>query len=212
MRKTSLILVALLAGCATLRGSGTLATEVRTVPSFTAVEARDGVQVDFLVDPQLQGDVTLEVSTDDNLLDRILTDSSGGTLVIDVEGSLSTKLGLMVTGDVPSLDAVSASDGAVLTVSNLGADTLTASAADGAVVNVSGAATQLKVDARNGAVLNADALTAETAVVDVQDGATASICVTGSVTGSVQDGGVLDVSCGGNASAVQTSDGGVVRD
>jgi len=212
MRQMTLALVALMSGCVMVRGSGDLATEERTVSAFSAVEAHDGTEVDLFVDPQLTGDVTLAVSTDDNLLDALITEVRGGTLWVDVEGSVSTRLGMMVRGDVPPLDSVTGRDGAVLQVDNLSGERLNATASDGAVVRLEGAVGRLVVQAFDGADLEADRLTADTAEVDVRDGAVASICVTGKVTGTVSDGATLDVSCGGNASGVRVSDGGSVKD
>jgi hypothetical protein len=212
MTRTTMALMTLVTGCVLVRGSGDLATEQRTVAPFTAVEARDGTEVDLYVDPALEGDVTLEVSTDDNLLSKLITEVRGGTLVVDTEGSLSTRLGLMVTGDVPLLDAVTGRDGAVLSVDHLSGERVDATVSDGAVVRVEGAVGRLVVDASDGGVLEADRLTADTAEVDVRDGAVANVCVTGQVTGTVSDGGVLEVSCGGSTGGVKVSDGGAVRD
>ncbi len=211
MRAMSLSLW-VLTGCVVLRGSGHLVTETRTFPSFSAVDTNNGVVVDLVVDPELEGDVALQVSADDNLMGRLITEVEGDTLVVDVDGSLSTKLGLAVEGDVPSLDGVFANNGSVLTVSNLGGERLTASADNGAVVELSGPVERLTVEAGNGAVLSAEELAVGDAEVDVHDGATASICATGVVTGSVRGGAVLDVSCGGNASGVSVSGGGVLND
>lgn len=211
-RTMTLGLAMIMAGCTTIRGSGDLASEVRTVPTFSGVEARDGVEVDLVVDAQLVGAVALEVATDDNLLERLTTEVSGDTLRVGTEGSFTTKLGMKVSGDVPSLGSVSGSDGATLTVSNLDGDRLVATARDGAVVTVAGTVSRLIVDGSDGAVLDADRLTAETVEVSLQDGAEATVCVSGEVSGEVRDGALLIVHCGGNAGGVSVSDGGSVQD
>ncbi len=67
-----------------------------------------------------------------------MTEVQGGTAVVDVEGNVSTWLGLMVSEDMPPLDAVTGRDGAVLRVDTLSGEGLDATASDGAVVWVEG--------------------------------------------------------------------------
>lgn len=199
-----------LTGCVVIRGDGTLTTETRTVSTFHAVDANNGVEVDLSVDPTLEGDVELQVSTDRNLLDRLLTEVRGGTLTVDVDGNTSTKLGLMVQADVPSLDRLTTNNGAVLTVSGIEAGELVVSANNGSVLVASGVATSGQVEARNGADVDLTDLAMEDVDVDVNDGAVVDVCASGRVSGSVANGGVLTVHCGGSTAGLDVRSGGSV--
>lgn len=107
-RKTILIvaLMVMLAGCDGVpgfgrQGSGQEATQSREVGTFDRIEVRG--QTDLEV---TSGDTSVTVRGDDNLLDEVSTEVSGGTLVIDESRALRPRAGLVVEVTVPVLAGV----------------------------------------------------------------------------------------------------------
>jgi hypothetical protein len=82
-----------------LVGSGVAATQARTVPPFTAVEAAGGSSLSVRVGARQ----TVAVHADDNLIHRIETDVRDGVLVVSERGSFATQLPLSVEVTVPTL-------------------------------------------------------------------------------------------------------------
>ncbi len=185
------ILAFALAACSEedLVGNGQITTVTRSVPNFDTVKAENGVHVILAVDPSADGDVSLDVTTDSNLHERLVTIVSGRTLTASVRGG-STSRGFEIAATVAALRELSVSNGAVATLSG----------------EVSG----IGITAANGGIVAARGLVATTADVDAANGAVLTICVTGTVTGTVANGAVLTVACGGNIDAVRSDNAGIV--
>jgi hypothetical protein len=83
-------LVALLSGCGT-KGSGTAATDHRTVDPFTAVEVRGTVELELTVGST----PSVTLSGDDNLLPLVTTDVSGKRLIISSKEGIRPELPLV---------------------------------------------------------------------------------------------------------------------
>jgi len=182
-----------LAGCSdTLEGNGDVVTETRTVASFDAVDADNGVQVTITVDPAVTGDASLAVTTDSNLQEYLTTETSGTTLTVDTTrtGGVTPTGEFHVTGTVAAITDISVDNGANLELVGVGA-----------------AAT---LTADNGAQLDGNGFEVTTATVNVDNGGQLSLCATGTVTGDVGNGASLTVRCGGSTSGVETSNGGSV--
>lgn len=69
-------------------GSGNVVTETREVADFEAIAIGSALTVRLEVKPGAKTEVV--VNYDDNLIDRVITEVSGGILTIDVDGSMST--------------------------------------------------------------------------------------------------------------------------
>ena len=91
-------------------GSDRLATNERTVEPFNEIEANSAVRVVVKVGTT----PAVEVATDDNLLPLIRTSVAAGRLTIDIDGSISTHLGVDVTVVAPNLDSIVANASAVV--------------------------------------------------------------------------------------------------
>ena len=88
-----------------LEGSGTPATDTRSVGAFDAVELAGSNNVVVHVG----GDPKVVVHADDNLLDRVTTEVVAGALVVDDTGSFATQSPMSVDVTVPSLQAITLS-------------------------------------------------------------------------------------------------------
>lgn len=101
-------------------GSGDPVTEAREVGGFDAVRLEGVGEVDVT-----EGDaISVEVTTDDNLLGRIATEVEGGTLVIGVEQGVSIvpRSGVTVVVVVPELTGVAVSGAGDVDVGGIEAD------------------------------------------------------------------------------------------
>jgi hypothetical protein len=121
------------------RGSGVSVTERRTVAPFTDVElAGSNTVVIHVGHPQ-----SVEVTGDDNLIDRITTVVRDGRLVVDDIGSFTTKARMGVDVSVPSLDGVQLSGTGTVTVDGVASDDFTAELGGEGTLVASGTAARL---------------------------------------------------------------------
>ena len=171
------------------QGSGKVATESREVPTFNAVTAAQGVRVAIGTGPQ-----AVTVSADDNLLTHLTTTVADGTLVIDIAGSIETRLPLKVevTTTTP-LERLSASTGSTIAAPALEATSLAVDASTGSTVDAGGHVVDLKVSAVGGATADLRDVGASRATVEVNTGSTAHVNASDSVAGSCSLGSTLVV-------------------
>lgn len=199
-----------LSGCYAVVGNRDEATETRTVNAFTAVDGDHGVHVRMIVDPEHNGDVDLEVTAESNLLSHIETDVIAQTLVIDVDGAIVNHQPLEVEAVVQDLSFAAANNGAEVIVEDLDRAFLDVDSNNGAEVIALGFVDELSVTTNNGADVDARDLSATIVDVDVDNGSKAVVCATDQVTGIVNNGAKLVVKCGGDASRVDTKNGGSI--
>ena len=178
-------LLATVAACGTA-GSGNLMTEQRDVGDFDSVRVGGGINLVLEVVPGGSQEVT--VTYDDNLLDRVVTEVRGDTLVIENEGSFNIfGGGRFVTVVTPSLELLTASGGA---------DVEGSGSTDGYALEVSGGA---DVDLRS--------LQAESVELEASGGADVSVTATESITGSASGGADVTVHGDPANARVETSGG-----
>jgi hypothetical protein len=183
------LLVVSQAACG-VEGSGNIVSEVREVTGFDSIDVSAGIDVDVSV---VDGaDYSVTVNYDDNVLDKLVTDVSSGTLVVKFNGSVrlsGSNLDRLVTVAMPRLEALEASGGADIIAR--------------------GPADRLDIEASGGASINAADLLAVDVTVDASGGASVRVFAAGSVTGDASGGasvdvigtpGVLDVDTSGGAS------------
>ena len=101
-------------------GSGTRASETRTVAEFDAIEARGAFRLEVRSGAATQG-VTIE--GDDNLVPLLVTSVSGGTLALHLpEGSWSPKTPLVVRVDARALAELDVAGAIDTTVTGIAGD------------------------------------------------------------------------------------------
>jgi len=87
------------------RGSGVAKTESRQVGEFSSIHAEGAGTLDVEVGPGKTGR-TVEVSTDDNLIDLITTEVRDGVLEVSAVGSISPRSDLRLKVAVPALAGI----------------------------------------------------------------------------------------------------------
>jgi hypothetical protein len=189
-----IVMATALAACSTsaLEGNGDVVTESRTVSEFDAVEATDGIEVILALDPTATGDVVLAVTTDSNLQEFLTTDVADNTLSTspDRDGGVTSTSGLEVSGTVAVIRAVSVDNGAQ--------------------VAVAGSVDDVTVTANNGSRFDGGAFEVVAVTVEADNAGDVTVCATGTVSGTVNNGAQLTVLCGGTTDGVETSNGGQV--
>lgn len=179
-------------GDSPVEGDGEVVTETRSVEEFSALRVSNGAKVVLAVDPSMAGEVDLAVTTDSNLLEFVTTEVSDETLraSIDSGGEVSSTQGFEITGTVATVRRVQAEDGGEATIE--------------------GSVSTITLDADNAGRINGEALEVGTVEVEADNGARITVCATATVTGAVTNGADVVVMCGGDVSAVETSNGGTI--
>ena len=122
-----------------LKGSGVPATQVRTVPAFTAVDLAGSNTVTVHVGDKQ----TVTVHGDDNLIRYVTTTVQGGTLAVGQKRDFRTTSPMSVEITVPALDAATLSGAGVLAVTGVATGHFTVGAPGSGVLVVTGTATTL---------------------------------------------------------------------
>ena len=167
-----MIVVAVLGAACGPSGSGNIVSEVREVGEFESIEVSGGIDLRLTVDPGATDSVV--VVYDDNLLDQIVTEVNGSTLVIGSEGSFNILgSGRVVEVTASSLERLSASGGSE--------------------VDVTGGIETLSLEASGGSDVDASDLTVVSMRIEASGGADVTVNVTGEVSGSASGGADVTV-------------------
>lgn len=153
-----------------VQGSGTAKTETRTVGNFTKIDVGGAINVEVAV----QKDFSVVVEADDNLLANIKTETSGDTLKIYSENSISPKTRINVKISMPKLEKLDVSGASNGIVTNVNADSLDLKASGASKIKIEGIAKKLNADASGASTVDAENLKAEDANVEAS-GASSSI-------------------------------------
>ena len=126
-----------------LVGSGVPASERRELPPFDAVELAGSNQVTI----RSGGEQSVVVHADDNLLDRVTTRVSNGTLVIGNEaGGFTTRNPIRVDVVVPSVNELTLSGSGTIDAAGIDVDELTVALSGSGAVSASGRAQRIDVE------------------------------------------------------------------
>ena len=146
-----------------LKGSGVPATQVRTLPAFTAVDLAGSNSVTVHVGDKQ----TVTVHGDDNLIRHVTTTVQGGTLAVGQNRDFSTTSPMSVEITVSALDAATLSGSGVVVVTGVAADHFTVRASGSGVLVVTGTATTLDATLSGTGDIRLDGLAAHDATATV---------------------------------------------
>ncbi len=174
-----------LSACGTV-GSGDLSADERSVGSFNSLEVGDGINVDLTIDPAAASSVT--VNYDDNLLDQVVTEVRGETLVIEFEGMVTILGGdRSVDVVVDSLERIEVSGGSDL--------------------QGSGTVDRYELRASGGSDVDLGDLEARSVEIDVSGGSDVRVYASESIEGEASGGSDVLVLGDPDRSRVDTSGG-----
>jgi len=199
----SVIALFVVAGCTTVQGDGNVITESYEVSDFTGVDVGGVGELVIIF-----GDTTsLNITTDTNLHEYIEVAVEDSTLDIGFASGVvisnPTELTYEVT--VPSLESVTMSGSASLSMDELSAESFTLSASGSSDVEVDdidletltldisgsadvtleGSATEMTLELSGAADLDATELDVTTATIDISGSSEANLTVTESLSGEV---------------------------
>jgi hypothetical protein len=171
LAKTALLAVVLLAACGPA-GSGNIVSQERDIGQFESIEVSGGIDLTLTVDAGADGSVT--VIYDENLVDRIVTEVEGSTLVIRSEGSFN------VFGSGRRVEVTTA------TLEEL-------AVSGGSDVEAAGSLDRLVVGASGGSDLDLSDLVVDSMVIAASGGSDVTANVTGEIVGDVSGGSNLTI-------------------
>ena len=190
----------------TVVGSGNAQTEQRTDGSFTKVSFEEAIKATVIVGP----DVTISVTTDDNVLANVKTTVVAGKLSVNIDGNVMPRTPVTVAITVPVLDDAEASSAASLTVTGVNSGSFSATAASAATLIVRGNADSVDVKVDSAASADLGDVPAQTATVKASSAGRTTVNAQVSVSGSVDSGAVVTVEGNPPSVNVATNSGGVV--
>jgi hypothetical protein len=164
-----------------IEGSGIARTDVRQVPEFGTVKSL--VPGDVTIRKGDSASVTVEA--DDNIVPIIMTEVSGGALVIAAEGSFSTRkpirVSVTVPGRMPDLDLIGSGD---IDMSGIAQERLSVNLQGSGDITLDGEVRQLELRVMGSGDVDAKRLVSENASInlmgsgDIDAHATESVSVT----------------------------------
>lgn len=168
-------------------GSGVAASEIRTLPAFTAVDLAATNEMTVQVGEPQQ----VLIRADDNLLDKVVTQVRAGVLVVSDGGSFATRSPMSVIVTVPSLRSATLSGTGQLTVTGVAATTFTARLPGTGTLVVSGRTERVDASVSGDGALTLESLLARDATVAVGGTGSVTIHVTGSLDATVSGTGAI---------------------
>jgi Putative auto-transporter adhesin, head GIN domain len=192
----------------TLRGSGTPATQTRSLPAFTAVDLAGANQVAVHVGAAQ----AVTVRADDNLIRYVTTMVTGGTLVVDQSRSFTTSGPMDVDVSVPSLAAVRLSGSGILTIDGVRGARFAVDVPGSGVVTVAGSVTRLDATLSGSGDVRLQGLTARDVTASVLGSGRLQVDATRSLDASLSGSGAIFY--GGDPTRVSqrvTGTGAIVR-
>lgn len=188
-----------------VNGSGNLRTERRDVPNFTGIKVGGATNVEINV-----GDAqSVEVTTDDNLLEVTKTYVKNDTLYVERKGKIWTSTPLRIRVTVPELKRLNLSGASRAELKNVLADNFELDLSGASKVSIEGEAATFIVDMSGASNLDADNFKASKAVVDVSGASKASIFVTDDL--SAEASGASKIFYGGNPKFIRENESGASR-
>lgn len=177
------------------------ASEARTVPAFHAIELRGVVGADLTVGKP----ASVQITADNDKLNRVITEVKDGVLVIDTKGSGSFgHLHAAVTA--PDIDAIALTGTADLSATGIASPNLAISVSGTGMVNATGKADTLHITIGGSGHLTAGDLAAKDVTIDIGGTGSATLQATQSVDARISGTGSVTVH--GHPAAVHKSVGG----
>ena len=185
-------------------GSGVAVTESRHVPPFTGVELAGSNNVTV----RIGRTQSVVVRGDDNLVQRVTTRVSAGTLVVgNKPGSFTTKAPMSVEVVVPSLDTLALSGSGNVAANGVRAEHLKVSLSGSGTLNASGSAQRSTSRSAGPASFSSGSLSSRDAHAVLTGSGQIVVHATDSLDGMVQGSG--DIVYSGNPARVTKSVTGV---
>ena len=187
------------------RGSGISHTESRELDAFDKISLTEiGTLHVTFGDEQ-----SVNVTTDDNLVDLIETRVEDGELRIRPLTPINPRIDLVISVTVPELRKVEMAGAARLNIDGIAGDSLDIELAGACGVDGSGTVKNLSIEMAGACRANLDALEAENAEVEIAGTGSAVVFASESIDASAS--GFASITCYGNPKKVQREENGLSR-
>lgn len=184
------------------KGSGKMASEIRDIKGFKAVDV-GGV---FEVEITAQRDFEVEVETDDNLLPLINTEVDGGVLRIESVGRISPTGKIHIRISAPDISELDVSGAANVTLDNVKNSNLAVDSSGASKIKIAGETAKFLADTSGASKIDADDLRAVDATIDGSGASHVDINVSGELSADLS--GASKVTYSGSPTAVNRKTSG----
>jgi hypothetical protein len=189
-----------------IKGSGNLKTERRDVPSFTAVKIGGASNLEIVSGASEQ---TVEIETDDNLLELTKTYVKNDTLHVERRGNIWTKSPLRIRISVADLKRLNLSGASKADIKNVRTDNFELDLSGASKVQIEGEAATFIADMSGASNLDAENLKTAKAVVDASGASKATVFVTENL--NAEASGASRILYAGNPKSVRDDESGASR-
>jgi Putative auto-transporter adhesin, head GIN domain len=213
-----------------LRGSGNIITQKRSVGNFKSLSASTSIEVDVKIGSTYE----VSVEADDNVVDYVKTEVVGGTLKIRYADNTSLRnASVTVHVTVPTLEKLSASssakievDGTLTNTSKIEFDASSSAEIDATVdapqidadanssanITLSGKTQNFKVEVSSSAVIKAEDLLSENTTADANSSGTAYVYASVKLDGKANSSGAVKYRGGAAVTKNESSSGSVEKE
>jgi len=209
-----------------IKGSGNVVTQDRSLPQFSNVHVESGLSLTIE-----RGDATkVVVEADDNLQQHVQTTVENGTLYLSVDGNSFRNATMNVTVTMPTVNKIEADGGSSVNSRNtlfgnditvvtdggsevkldLESERVTAESESGSSLTLRGKALTLKASSDSGSSLDAEELIANDVVAEASSGSSASVRPAVSLKASASSGASISYSGNPQNVTVDRDSGGDV--
>lgn len=188
-----------------IKGSGNLQTERRDVPAFTAVKAGGATNLEIVAGEQQ----SIEVTTDDNLLEMTKTYVKNDTLYIERRGNVWTSSALKVRVTVPQLKRLDLSGASRADLKNVRADQFELDLSGASKVNIEGEAATFNADMSGASDLNAENFKTAKAIIEASGASKATVFVSEDLNADAS--GASKIYYAGNPKTVREDESGASK-
>jgi hypothetical protein len=169
-------------------GSGVAATQVRSLPSLTGIDLVGANNVVVRVGARQ----SVIVHADSNLLGRVTTQVSSGSLVIgNTPGTLNARSPMFVAVTVPSLDALTVEGSGNISVNGVNSPNLTVRLPGSGTIQVAGATTRLDVAIAGSGTALLNRLTARDATASIDGSGSIVLAAAHRLDASISGSGTI---------------------
>ncbi len=183
-----IIAVILLSACNVVRGSGDMITETRDVSNFDSINLSGSGDVII----NQEGEESLTIETDDNIMQYVTSDVRDGTLHLGTENFTSVSpTRLIFSVGVDDLAGISISGSGNIKAARIQTERLDVGVSGSGDLELEGEATRQEIDISGSGKYRGGNLRSETAEISVSGSGDVTVWVTGSLDVSVSGSGTV---------------------
>jgi len=169
----------------TIVGNGQITSVTRTVANFNQIVVNGSVDVDATVGTK----TSVIVSGDSNIVQLVQTNSRGGSLTVEIQGSYTTNNPLTVTIVTPSLDNISLNGSGNITAHALNAGQQVLNLNGSGNIDADGTVTTLSADLEGSGNINAQNVKAPQASVELNGSGNVTVNASKSIKANLDGSG-----------------------